>query len=156
MEDFFVSNEVTYSVCEKCGGLNRVAFAFPMGKAPVCGKCKNSLSLHNGVNDLTVASLENLSHKSPLPVVVDFWAPWCGPCRGFAPTFIEAASRLKSRAVFGKIDTEANPSAGQKFGIKGIPTLIVFHHGKEVNRISGALPIDEFEAWVNQTTQPLS
>ena len=88
-------------------------------------------------------------------MVVDFWAPWCGPCRGFAPTFIEAASRLKSRLVFGKVDTEANPSAGQKFGIKGIPTLIVFHHGKEASRISGALPLDEFESWVIRTTQHL-
>lgn len=145
-----MSNDVTYSVCEKCGGLNRVVFAFPIGKSPVCGKCKNSLPLKNGVNELTMTSLENLSQKSPLPVVVDFWAPWCGPCRGFAPTFIESASRLKSRAVFGKIDTEKNPSAGQKFGIKGIPTLIVFHHGKEVSRVSGALPIDQFETWVNQ------
>lgn len=148
-----MNNSITYSVCEKCNGLNRVAFSFPDGKAPICGKCKSSLTLHDGINDLTVSSLETLSHKSPLPVVVDFWAPWCAPCRSFAPTFIEAASRLKSRIVFGKINTEAYPSAGQKFAIKGIPTLVIFYRGKEISRISGALPVDEFLGWVNQTTQ---
>ncbi len=150
-----MSNDVTYSICEKCNGLNRVAFSFPNGKSPVCGKCKISLPLHDGVNDLTASSMEKLLHKSPLPVVVDFWAPWCGPCRSFAPSFIEAASRLKSRFVFGKINTEANPSAGEKLGIKGIPTIIVFLNGKEVTRTSGALSIDDFITWIEQTTRPL-
>lgn len=150
-----MNQDITYSVCEKCSGLNRVAFSFPNGKSPVCGKCKSSLTLHNGVNDLTVSILETLSSKSPLPVVVDFWAPWCSPCRSFAPTFIQAASQLKNRVVFGKIDTEANPNAGQKFGIRGIPTLVVFFRGKEIERISGALPIDDFVAWVKQSTQSL-
>lgn len=150
-----MSKDVTYSICEKCSGLNRVAFSFPEGKSPICGKCKISLSLHDGVSDLTVLSLETLSRKSPLPVVVDFWAPWCGPCRGFAPIFIEAAGHLKSRIVFGKINTEANPSAGQKYDIKGIPTLVIFYRGAEVSRTSGALPIDEFLTWVTQSTQAL-
>ncbi len=148
-----MNNSITYSVCEKCNGLNRVAFSFPIGKSPICGKCKVSLPLNNGVNDLNIISLETLSKKSPLPVVVDFWAPWCGPCRSFAPTFIEAANRLKNRIVFGKINTEANPSAGQKFAIKGIPTLVIFYRGEEVSRMSGALPVDEFLGWVSQSTQ---
>ena len=155
MEELFLSDDITYSICESCSGLNRVAFSFPAGKSPVCGKCKIPLALHDGVSDLTVSSLETLSNKSPLPLVVDFWAPWCGPCRGFAPTFVEAASRLKGRVVFGKLDTEANPVAGQKFGIKGIPTIVVFYRGKEVSRISGALPINDFVTWVHQTTHPL-
>ena len=150
MGDFFINTDITYSICEKCSGINRVSFSFPEGKSAICGKCKSSLPLIDGISQLTVSSLETLSQKSPLPVVVDFWAPWCGPCRGFAPTFIEAARRLKGRVVFGKVDTEANPSAGQKFGIRGIPTLIIFQHGKELKRISGALPIDDFMIWVNQ------
>ena len=83
-------------------------------------------------------------------MVVDFWAPWCGPCLGFAPTFLATARRLKGRVVFGKVDTEAHPDAGQKFGVRGIPTLVAFLKGHEVNRISGALPIDEFTKWVLQ------
>ncbi|MBC7421251.1 MAG: thioredoxin TrxC [Bdellovibrio sp.] len=143
--------DVTYSICDKCSGLNRVPFNLPDKKSPLCGKCKILLPLHHGINELTVSTLETLSNKSPLPVVVDFWAPWCGPCRSFAPKFIEAASQLKNRIVFGKINTETHPSAGQKFGIKGIPTFILFYHGKEVSRVSGALPLNEFVNWVNQT-----
>lgn len=147
--------DVTYSICEKCNGLNRVAFSLPDGKSPVCGRCKVSLPLHDGVNELTVSSLSTLSNKSPLPVVIDFWAPWCSPCRSFAPTFIEAAGQLKGRIVFGKINTEANPSSGQKFAIKGIPTLVIFYRGKEVSRISGALPIAEFVDWLLQSTREI-
>ncbi len=145
-----MSNTVTYVVCEKCKGLNRVKFDSPHGKSAVCGKCKSTLAFHDGVSDLSTVSLETLSNKSPLPVVVDFWAPWCGPCRAFAPTFIEGAQSLKGKVVFAKVDTQAHPSAGEKFGVRGIPTLIVFLRGKEISRISGALLLDEFLNWITQ------
>lgn len=88
-------------------------------------------------------------------MVIDFWASWCGLCRFFAPTFTETADRLKGRIVFGKINTEANPSASQKFTVKGIPTIIFFNQGKEVGRSSGALPIEQFVTWLNQVNQGL-
>ena len=150
-----MSDNVTYSICEKCSGLNRVPFSFPDGKSPICGKCKSSLPLLEGVSNLTPSSLNTLSQKSPLPVVVDFWAPWCGPCRSFTPTFTEAASRFKGRIAFGKIDTQMHPGAGETFAVKGIPTLMVFYHGKEIDRVSGALPIEEFVTWLIQTTSTL-
>ena len=153
MEAFFMSNDTTYSICEKCSGLNRVAFKCLNGKSPICGQCKIALPLHDGVNDLDVSSLETLTRKSPLPVVVDFWAPWCGPCRAFAPTFVQAAEQLRGRVVFAKIDTQAHPNAGQIFGIRGIPTLIAFLNGKEVSRTSGAVTIDEFLSWATQAAR---
>lgn len=145
-----MTTALTYTICEKCKGLNRVAFDFPSGKSPICGKCKSVLSLHNGVSDLSDSSLEILIRKSPLPVVIDFWAPWCGPCRAFAPTFIKAAHQLKDRMVFGKIDTQSYPQASQKFAVRGIPTLVIFFQGQEKDRISGALPLDEFIKWATQ------
>jgi thioredoxin 2 len=144
-----MSGAITYAVCGKCNGLNRVAFDFPPGKSPVCGKCKSELTLHHGVSDLSASSLATLISKSPLPVVVDFWAPWCAPCRSFAPTFITAAQQKKGRFVFGKVDTQAHPGAGEKFGVRGIPTSIAFFRGKEVSRTSGALPLDQFMNWLN-------
>ena len=148
-----MQNDITFAVCEKCHGLNRLAFDYPLGKSPVCGKCKAELNLRKGISDLRLTSLDLLTAKCPLPVVVDFWAPWCGPCRSFAPTFIEAAKQLKGQVVFGKVDTQADPQAGQKFEVKGIPTLIIFMNGQEASRISGALQLDELLKWISHTAQ---
>lgn len=145
-----MSPSSTYVICDKCSSLNRVPFDYPNGKSPVCGSCKQTLPVQNGVSALTDASLEVLVRKSPLPVVIDFWAPWCGPCRAFAPTFIKAANEFKGRLVFAKIDTQAQPNSGQKFGVKGIPTLMLFTKGTELNRISGALPFEDFTKWAQQ------
>lgn len=140
----------TLALCPACGGVNRVPFEAPVGKAPVCGKCKTELPVHDGVNELSATDLAKLIQKSPLPVAVDFWAPWCGPCKVFAPTFKEAAKQFAEKIVFAKVNTEAHPSASTSYGVRGIPTVALFKNGVEKGRQSGAMPLSDFVAWLKQ------
>jgi thioredoxin 2 len=140
----------TITICQACTAINRVPFAAPSGKAPVCGKCKADLNIHNGVTELDAKSLPLLVAKNPQAMVVDFWAPWCGPCKMFAPTFQDAARELHDRISFTKLNTEAQPEAGSAYQIRSIPTLVLFHHGKEVARQSGALPLSELIQWLKK------
>ncbi len=138
-----------YVVCPQCEKINRVPLSQAEENQPNCGNCKNALPFHQGVQELTHSSMNALLKKSPLPVVIDFWAPWCGPCRSFAPTFQQVAKKMSSEFVFAKVNTESHPHAGAQFQVRSIPTLIVFNNGSETNRISGALPPAEFERYLN-------
>jgi len=116
---------------------------------PSCGKCKQSLFTGQPV-EMNGQQFLRAMQKTDQPLVVDFWAPWCGPCKMFAPTFAQAAAQIEPRARFVKINTENEQQVAAQFGIRSIPTLAIFKNGQEVNRISGALSLPQFTQWVNQ------
>jgi thioredoxin 2 len=137
--------------CPRCGAMNRMALLVT-GRQAVCGKCKADLDTSGAAEHVDLAALEAAIGSSPAPVVVDFWAPWCAPCRAFAPVLERFAREEAGRYVILKLDTEANPEAGARFRIQAIPTLAVFRDGKEVERVSGALPLDELRRFAAAAT----
>ena len=128
--------------CDRCGAMNRIAL-LAAGRQPICGRCKADLDISGAPAQVDLAGLERAVASAPVPVLVDFWAPWCAPCRAFAPTLERFAREQAGRVVVLKLDTEAHADAAARFGIQAIPTLAAFRGGREVERVSGALPIDE-------------
>ena len=135
-------------VCASCSTKNRLA-KDKLNNKPVCGKCGKSVLSTKPV----VGSDKNFSRyvtDNGLPVVVDFWASWCGPCKQFAPTFEQVAGEMSTQACFVKLDTEYNQNTAGGYSIRSIPTLMIFHQGKEIARMSGALPKAQFTQWLAQ------
>jgi thioredoxin 2 len=130
--------------CTNCGALNRVpAERVQQGLAPVCGQCKTPLALPSEPLVVTDATFANEVERSPLPVLVDLWAPWCGPCRVIAPILEQLATEMSGRMRFAKLNVDENPVTQERFNVQGIPTLLIMSGGHEIDRIVGAYPKPE-------------
>jgi thioredoxin 2 len=142
--------------CTQCGQKNRLAYERLSGTVR-CGSCKTTLSAPGSpIAVESTADFDRLIAQSSLPVVVDYWAPWCGPCRMVAPELEKVAARQAGRFVVVKVNTDALGDLGERFGIRSIPTLAVFAGGREIARSSGTRPASEIEAFVEQATRSRS
>jgi thioredoxin 2 len=133
-------------VCPGCHATNRV-LRERLASAPRCGSCKASLLPAHPL-ELNSAGFDHHLAADTLPLVVDFWAPWCAPCRMMAPAYAQAAAQLGTQVRLAKLDTEAEPQIAARFGIRSIPTLIVFSNGREIARQAGALDFNTLVDWI--------
>ena len=141
-------SDPVHIICPACQTKNRIP-ASRLSARPTCGACKATL-FPDAPFELDEAKLNKHLKGDEVPLLVDFWAPWCGPCRMMAPMFAEASKQMSPKVRFAKLDTEQNQNTGNRFQIRGIPLIILFDKGKEVARQAGAMDTKGIVAWVSQ------
>ncbi len=134
--------------CPNCASLNRIP-SERLHENPKCGKCSQHLFTASPI-DLSQTNFNQHISRSDIPVLVDFWAPWCGPCKMMAPAFKQAAQQLEPQFRLAKVNTEAEQTLGAQFGIRSIPTLALFHRGNEIARQAGAMSANDIVNWARQ------
>ena len=143
-----MSQLALHLVCGYCGAVNRVPGA-RLQEGPKCGRCHAPV-LDGTPVELSEADFDAFVGRNDLPVVVDFWAEWCGPCKMMAPAFAQVAREQRVQFRLAKLDTESSPAIAGRYAIRSIPTLILFRHGQEVDRAVGALDAGRLRAWLQR------
>lgn len=138
-------SETVHVVCPHCSAVNRIP-AQRLAAGPKCGQCHQAL-FGTGPLELNSTNFRRHLERNDIPLLVDFWAPWCGPCKMMAPQFQQAGSELEPKVRPAKVNTEAEPGLGQQFGIRSIPTMALFRGGSEVARQAGAMRAAEIVRW---------